>query len=346
VLAAPPVTAEPAHSAPTVLPEPSPQPLGLNLDPSDGSAPGTVIPDPAPVVPLSPEPILGTSLPEPTTLQSIPVHQSPVLVEPITPEGVAVPPADPILDASAAPVLGPIVETGSDRAAFGPMLGQVTELDVQPAPSLAVSESQAPDQGGAMIGLVRTTEVLLESRLEQDAAEGSSGSVAGQISVLAEGLVRLVSGLPGADAASAPAALKVLAAGLLQLVDGILGGEGEAPSLTIAPHVRAALESVAGELTRLLEGLLGGTSSPVPVENTPNAPAAPPAPSPVIPGAPSYAGTSFGGASGSSGGAFFVLLLGVSAMFSLLLRDGKFSWPSRELLKPSSALRPSLERPG
>ena len=92
----------------------------------------------------------------------------------------------------------------------------------------------------------------------------------------------------------------------------------------------------------LLGGLLEGGKAPSPAD-APSAPVAPAPPTPVPP-LSSPMGNSLSGL-GSSGGVSF-LLLGVLAFFSILLLERRFSWPSCELLKPNSALRPAIERPG
>jgi hypothetical protein len=86
----------------------------------------------------------------------------------------------------------------------------------------------------------------------------------------------------------------------------------------------------------------------------PAEPVAPPdAPLPAVPplapgggSAPVGYSSSFLGASGSSGDAF-QLLFAILILFSVaLLQGGKTSWHRREPLRPSSALRLAVERPG
>ena len=50
------------------------------------------------------------------------------------------------------------------------------------------------------------------------------------------------------------------------------------------------------------------------------------------------------GATGSGGGGG--LFLAVLALFSVFLLAGKHSWTSSDFLKPTSALRLAIERPG
>jgi hypothetical protein len=118
--------------------------------------------------------------------------------------------------------------------------------------------------------------------------------------------------------------VKGLAAGVMQLVNGLLGGtnsEGQHTSHEGQPFAAAAVEGLkdlakglASGVTQLVNGLLGSTNT-------------------------------FNGTSEAPSSAF-VVLLGVFALFTLLLRSGEFSWPPHEFIKPASALRPAIERPG
>jgi hypothetical protein len=110
--------------------------------------------------------------------------------------------------------------------------------------------------------------------------------------------------------------------------------------------VRAAQEALSGGLANQQQ--TGG--EPVAPGEPSTPPAAPlPAVPPLAPGggsAPVGYASSFLGASGSSSGAF-ELLFAVLILFSVtLLQGGKLSWLRREPLRPSSALRLAVERPG
>jgi hypothetical protein len=57
------------------------------------------------------------------------------------------------------------------------------------------------------------------------------------------------------------------------------------------------------------------------------------------------AGSSFSG-NGQVHDVLPLLFLGVLAMFAIFIRGGRFSWPSYQLFKPTSALRLVPEHPG
>jgi hypothetical protein len=148
---------------------------------------------------------------------------------------------------------------------------------------------------------------------------------------------------------------KGLASGMMQLVKGLLGGtdaEGQHHSYYGQPFAPTALEGLkdvakglADGVVQLVNSLLGGPGNEGQHNSHDEQPFAPVAPTPAPPGAPPASGTSLNGASGTSGSAL-LMLLGVIALFTLLLRSGKFSWPPHEFIKPASALRPAIERPG
>jgi hypothetical protein len=121
-------------------------------------------------------------------------------------------------------------------------------------------------------------------------------------------------------------------------------GGDELPSRTDKSSNPGSLATV---LWPLAGGIPDGTESQVPPVDTPHSPpAAPTAPPPASGEASPAPGSSYLGQSSGTSGGSSLLLLGVSALFALLLRDGKLSCPSRDLPKPSSVPRPILERPG
>lgn len=135
-----------------------------------------------------------------------------------------------------------------------------------------------------------------------------------------------------------------LASALTRLVDGLLSSYPER-----AADFIGQVDDLASGLARAVSGLLGdGDEAPSPV-NDPFIPPAAPAPATPVPSGKSSpaGGSSFGG-SGSSGGASEGLHkeFGVLVPFLVpLMQGGKLSWPSREPLKPNSALLPAAERP-
>ena len=100
----------------------------------------------------------------------------------------------------------------------------------------------------------------------------------------------------------------------------------------------------SGNLARTAEGRPGGGGSPHPARN----PCTPPlAPVPVVPGGSALASYSPSLSASGSSTDHFHLLFFVLAPFSVaLLQGGKPSWHRREPLRPHSALRLAVERPG
>jgi hypothetical protein len=156
-------------------------------------------------------------------------------------------------------------------------------------------------------GMLKLGNGLLGGFLEEDKAP--TPTVALSAAAAVEGLKDLAKGL---------------ASGVMQLVNDLLGGtnsEGQHTSHEGQPFAAAAVEGLkdlakglASGVMQLVNGLLGSTNT-------------------------------FNGTSEAPGSAF-VVLLGVFALFTLLLRSGEFSWPPHEFIKPASALRPAIERPG
>jgi hypothetical protein len=180
------------------------------------------------------------------------------------------------------------------------------------------------------------------------------------------GMPRLVNGLLGGflegdeaptltAALSAPTTLeglkdvaKGLAAEMMQLVNSLISGidgEGQPFAPAALEELKELAKGLAAAVIQLVNSLLGGPGGEGQHNSHDGQPFPPVAPAPAPPVAPPASGASFNAASGASGNAF-VVLLGVFALFTLLLRGGKFSWPSHEFIKPPSALRPAIERPG
>jgi hypothetical protein len=100
---------------------------------------------------------------------------------------------------------------------------------------------------------------------------------------------------------------------------------------------------LAGGLAEQVSEALSPTDVPVVPDNPPLTGQAPsPVPSQTPPVSTSFSASGAFGGSGST----FVLLLGVLASVSVLLLRSRFSWASYEFLKPISALRLAIERPG
>jgi hypothetical protein len=102
---------------------------------------------------------------------------------------------------------------------------------------------------------------------------------------------------------------------------------------------------VAGNLARATDGTFGRGGSPHPAQKPLAPPVAPPVP--VVPAGSALASYSPSlGASGSSTDAFQLLLFVLAPFSVALLQGGKPSWHRREPLRPHSALRLAVERPG
>jgi hypothetical protein len=161
----------------------------------------------------------------------------------------------------------------------------------------------------------------------------------------------LVAGIARALAASSEQVGDVLG-DLARALDGLLGGgdgtlkPAEGGIVQLLAVFSDQLDGLAQEIGDVLGALLGGGAAPNP-DGSPIVP--PDAPIPVSPGSPGGSpggGSFFSGASAGSGNAF-VPLFGAVALLSLsLMRGGKPWWLRGERLKPKSALRLAIERPG
>jgi hypothetical protein len=161
----------------------------------------------------------------------------------------------------------------------------------------------------------------------------------------------------GADRAPEPATNNPLAQPLAQPLPflyerttELFRGSGE----LVGQMAQAADEALGGGgLTNQLQQQAKASGEPVAPSDEPVAPPAAPIPAvpPLAPGgggsAPVGYSSSFLSASGSSASDAFQLLFAILVVFSVaLLQGGKLSWLRREPLRPSSALRLAVERPG
>jgi hypothetical protein len=170
-----------------------------------------------------------------------------------------------------------------------------------------------------------------------DAYSEQAAKVAERIDTLVEragevlgDLARALDGLLGDDGTPKPAdgGMVQLLAVFSEQVDGLVHEVGE----------------VLGGFGQALGALLGAAPNPGGSPIVP--PDAPITVFPVSPGGSSPDGSLFSGASAGSGNAF-VPLFGAIALLSLaLMRGGKPWWLRGETLKPKSALRLAIERPG
>jgi hypothetical protein len=127
------------------------------------------------------------------------------------------------------------------------------------------------------------------------------------------------------------AALESLASGMLRLVE----------------ELHRSFSQQIGRLAEQLYSFLIGGSYPKHSDSAGTERAPPPGQTP-LPASPgnSPVSVSLSGSGSSFGSGGISLLLGVLASFSILLQGGRFSWLSRELLKPNLALHLAIERPG
>ena len=154
-------------------------------------------------------------------------------------------------------------------------------------------------------------------------------------------LVRTSEGPVPEEAYAAERLLGVLAHGLDALLDSypklVTDMVGKATDLV------GRLAHTVGEL---LSGLFGGgANGPVDDPSGPTNIPVPASPTPVPVGS-STAGGALSSVLGSSGSASGLLLAVLILFSSALFQGGKLSWHRREPLKPRSALRLAIERPG
>jgi hypothetical protein len=324
---------EPAPEASASQPTPDSQPTEPAPEPVIEAEP---VPDPI----TEPEPAQPGV--EPTPSQPLPTSEIPA---PVVTDPAPVPTAPVVTDPAPVPT-APVV---TDPA---PILTDLAVTDPLPAPVLSESAlapvfGYAPEYmaSGPTIEPAITSEGVvgvLSQSVDQLLNPASERTLAERTVVLVDGLRQLaddmlLGGSEMAGAANAPSASpKGLAAELLGLVDGLL-------NLESGQDLTQRVAGLVGNLMGLLDGLVGegGTPSPVPAPSYPHAPVAP-VPAPSYPTSISSNGSlTFGEGSAS------VLLLAVLApSLVIFLRAGKHSWTSRVAIWPSSALQPTIERPG
>jgi hypothetical protein len=209
-----------------------------------------------------------------------------------------------------------------------------------------------------------------------DLLESYSGRAAELTSDLARAVGKTLGALLGVDGApngapdgapdGAPKSVEemiervanVVGGNLTQALGALLGGGGApdpadsrvAQPVAFLPYERTPglferVSELVGRMVQTADGALGGGLPKQTGE--PGAPPVAPLPVvPVAPGGPAPVGSAFFGAAGSSADAF-QLLFAILVLFSVaLLQGGKPSWRCREPLRPSSALRLAVERPG
>jgi hypothetical protein len=191
---------------------------------------------------------------------------------------------------------------------------------------LELADESAPLVAGIARALAAYSEKAAKVAERIDTMVERAGDVLGD-------LARALDGLLGGDGTPTPAdgGIVQLLAVFSEQVDGLVHGAGD----------------VLGGFGQTLGALLGGDAAPNPGGSPAVPPDAPIPVFPVSPGGPSPdGGFFFSGASAGSGNAF-VPLFGAIALLSLaLMRGGKPWWLRGETLKPKSALRLAIERPG
>jgi hypothetical protein len=141
---------------------------------------------------------------------------------------------------------------------------------------------------------------------------------------------------------------------LAQALGALLGGDGTpnpadgsiVQLLAVFSEQVDGLIHGVGDLAEALGALLGGDGTPNP-GGSPVVPPDTPIPVfPVSPGGASPDGSFFSGASAGSGNASAPLFGAITLLALALMRGGKPWWLRGETLKPKSALRLAIERPG
>jgi len=135
-------------------------------------------------------------------------------------------------------------------------------------------------------------------------------------------------------------------------LSALLGGRGLAFYSERATSLIERANELVGELAQAVGGLLDREGTPNPVNEPVSAPSVPvpaaPAPTaPAFPGGTSpLTGPSLSNSLTSSGYDFGLSFCVLASFTIVLLQGGKFSWARRQPLKPNSALRLAVERPG
>jgi hypothetical protein len=232
----------------------------------------------------------------------------------------------------------------------------------------AVVEKTAEAVEAIIEKTTNAVEAMIAALLGTDGATKPVKDLIERIGDVAANLAQSLGALLGGGGANGPADNAIerigdAVANLAQTLAGALGallGGGDAPdpinallAQPLAPYwhseqidgLAERVGDASGNLARATEGMPGGGKSPHPAHN-PFTP--PPAPAfPVVPGGSALASYSPSLSASGSSTDHFQLLFFVLAPFSVaLLQGGKPSWHRRESLRPHSALRLAVERPG
>jgi hypothetical protein len=356
-----------------VVSDPAPilaDPVPVLADPVPVLAdPVPVVTDPAPVL-TDPVPVLADPVPVVSDLAPVLADLAPVLTDPVPvltdPIPVLTDPF-PVL-ADPAPILADSVLTDPVFAPLGieplpppqstdQLLGQLAQLPAYISDPLPAVAPVAAALQAMVTELVRLIDALMGG------APGEDQDLLGQLGGLADVLARFVDGLLGtlfgesgqtpnpADTPPSPVAvLEGLASTLARYADALYDAFDAFPwQLAAGPGGQVDPLQVHQFLVDL------GARAPADPSSTQGAPTMP-AQAPTVPSTPPSGGpsSSTGFATGASGafasangaGSGVWLLLGGAASLAIVLRGGRSPWASHLLLKPTSALRLAIERPG
>jgi hypothetical protein len=209
--------------------------------------------------------------------------------------------------------------------------------------------------------LTEAVETVIAALLGTDGATKPVKELIERIGDMAANLAQSLGELLGGGGTSEPTDNVIerigdMAANLAQTLAGALGTPDPIDALVAQPlasywhfeRINGPAErvgDVAGNLARATDGTPGRGGSPHPAQKPLAPPVAPPVP--VVPAGSALASYSPSlGASGSSTDAFQLLLFVLAPFSVALLQGGKPSWHRREPLRPHSALRLAVERPG
>ncbi len=222
-----------------------------------------------------------------------------------------------------------------------PIPESVTGL-AEPEPTTA---SVAPDRSADVARLVGSS---------LDSHSGQAAALVERVSDLARELTRMVGGVLSVllNGHAAPNPDHNGVARLLAFYSGQTTGLIEQANVLVGELAQAV-----GELAQAVGGLLGREGAPNPINEPISSPAAPTpaaptpaAPAPVAPAFPGgsspLTGSSLSNSLTSSGYDFGLSFCVLASFTIVLLQGGKFSWARRQPLKPNSALRLAVERPG
>ena len=321
-------------------------------------------PTPEPVPAPTPEPV-----PEPTpapTPEPVP-EPTPEPVPAPTPEPVPAPTPEPVPEPTPAPTPEPSPESMMGRTEPAPTSSDAASTTAEKLTDAvdAVVEKAANAIDGVIEKAADAVKAVIAALLGTDGATKPVKDLIERIGDVAANLAQSLSALLGGGGAPGPADNAIeriggAVANLAQTLAGALGtllGGGDAPELInalvaqqLAPYwhseqidgLAERVGDASGNLARPTEGTPGGSPHPAHNPFTP-----PPAPVPIVPGGSALASYSPSLSASGSSTDYFQLLFFVLAPFSVaLLQGGKPSWHRREPLRPHSALRLAVERPG